>query len=390
MVVIERKGVAMKKIMAGFLSVLMLCVYAGTAFAVEKESYKVAPKELDIQQVRKEARDFIRGKKYYDGKQEKLEKLEKEYKERYGGRYEIIDEVGNKVGKYLYNEIPDIDPVHAQNDFKERLEAVRDENENNAVKAFFEVLKQKNKLQGAKDELELAQLGQSIGTLSYDLGKSISLSASNAKVMADGAALKVKEEERNLGRRYEDLNKLLGYEPSARYSLNDETVIHKIGQGDRVLIVPSNMNSEDMAKLKSLYDKKEELDRKEKAEEKRKNSWDTHIDSEKLKEEINLEEIRENYSQAEKNTLLELKKRYINGFGGFIGLDKTKKALEKQKQSLEDASLFYKLGKMSRINYLKAEMEYLQRQNGYYEELFDLYRQVDLYEQLYKEKEPKK
>ena len=96
--------------------------------------------------------------------------------------------------------------------------------------------------------------------------------------------------------------------------------VQRVGEGKNSIAVPFYLTSKELSELKRLKDQKEELDRKKKAEEKLKNSWETEAEKEKIREKINLIEKEENYQEAEDKLTLQLKKTYLGNIQQFMDL----------------------------------------------------------------------
>lgn len=376
----------MKKMASIATLIAIFCGSFSTLYAQENMIYKKSPEVLNIQKVKEEARSYIRGEENYQKKKEQLKKLEEEYERNYGGRMVLFDKTGNEVVKYLYNDEIKIDPVGSLKTLEEQLEELRVMNQDLATDAFFQLLLQRNKVGIAKTNMELADFGKEISQLSYELGKVISVNAENSEVTKRGAALGVKEEELALTREYEDLNKLLGYSPQARYQLDYDSVISKMDRGVDILYVPSNMNEESLAKLKSLSEQKKQLDRKQEAQDRLEKSWERGKEKEDIEEIINLKELKETYEKSRKDVKTGLEKSYLDGMSSFLNLDQSKKELEQQSQEYKNQTLKYNLGKISKLEYLSAQAKFFSDEKRYLDTVYALYQEVDRYERLYREK----
>lgn len=376
----------MKKMASIATLIAIFCGSFSTLYAQENMIYKKSPEVLNIQKVKEEARSYIRGEENYQKKKEQLKKLEEEYERNYGGRMVLFDKTGNEVVKYLYNDEIKIDPVGSLKTLEEQLEELRVMNQDLATDAFFQLLLQRNKVGIAKTNMELADFGKEISQLSYELGKVISVNAENSEVTKRGAALGVKEEELALTREYEDLNKLLGYSPQARYQLDYDSVISKMDRGVDILYVPSNMNEESLAKLKSLSEQKKQLDRKQEAQDRLEKSWERGKEKEDIEEIINLKELKETYEKSRKDVKTGLEKSYLDGMSSFLNLDQLKKELEQQSQEYKNQTLKYNLGKISKLEYLSAQAKFFSDEKRYLDTVYALYQEVDRYERLYREK----
>lgn len=376
----------MKKMASIATLIAIFCGSFSTLYAQENMIYKKSPEVLNIQKVKEEARSYIRGEENYQKKKEQLKKLEEEYERNYGGRMVLFDKTGNEVVKYLYNDEIKIDPVGSLKTLEEQLEELRVMNQDLATDAFFQLLLQRNKVGIAKTNMELADFGKEISQLSYELGKVISVNAENSEVAKRGAALSVKEEELALTREYEDLNKLLGYSPQARYQLDYDSVISKMDRGVDILYIPSNMNEESLAKLKSLSEQKKILDRKQEAQDKLGKSWERGKEKEDIEEIINLKELKETYEKSRKDVKTGLEKSYLDGMSSFLNLDQSKKELEQQSQDYKNQTLKYNLGKISKLEYLSAQAKFFSDEKRYLDTIYALYQEVDRYERLYREK----
>lgn len=376
----------MKKMASIATLIAIFCGSFSTLYAQENMIYKKSPEVLNIQKVKEEARSYIRGEENYQKKKEQLKKLEEEYERNYGGRMVLFDKTGNEVVKYLYNDEIKIDPVGSLKTLEEQLEELRVMNQDLATDAFFQLLLQRNKVGIAKTNMELADFGKEISQLSYELGKVISVNAENSEVTKRGAALGVKEEELALTREYEDLNKLLGYSPQARYQLDYDSVISKMDRGVDILYVPSNMNEESLAKLKSLSEQKKILDRKQEAQDRLEKSWERGKEKEDIEEIINLKELKETYEKSRKDVKTGLEKSYLDGMSSFLNLDQSKKELEQQSQEYKNQTLKYNLGKISKLEYLSAQAKFFSDEKRYLDTVYALYQEVDRYERLYREK----
>ncbi|MDO4793006.1 MAG: TolC family protein [Filifactor alocis] len=376
----------MKRMVSTALALLLIIGTFSPSLAQERVEYKKAPSSLTIQEVKKQAREFIRGEEYYKDKQVELEKLKADYEKRYGKRFVSLDKVGNeKVTYFKVDDLP-TDPVRDLEKLSEVLEEIRLANEDAAEVAFFNLLLQENKLTIAKNARELSEFGKMVSEVSHELGKIVSVDVKNAQIVKKGAILNVKQEELALDKAYEELNKLLGYSPNARYETIDESIISKAGQGIEAVYLPSNMNAEDYARLKSLNEQKKELDRKAQAQRNLDKSHERGKEKEDIEELINLKELQEDYEKTREDVTRSLQKGYIDSVSSFLDLEQARRNFEQQKKSYENEILRYKLGKVSKLDYLKKEAEYFANEKSYLETVYSLYQQVEEYKKLYREK----
>lgn len=376
----------MKRTVSTALALLMVTGAVHCSFAEEKVEYKKAPASLTIQEVKKQAREFVRAEEYYKDKKAELEKLKADYEERYGKRFVSLDKAGNeKVTYFKVDELP-TDPVKDLEKLSEVLEEIRLTNEDAAEAAFFRVLLQENKLATAKNARELSEFGKAVSKASHELGKIVSVDVKNAEAAKRGAALNVKQEELALDKAYEELNKLLGYSPEARYETVDESIVSKAGQGIESIYLPSNMSEEEYGRLKSLSEQKKELDRKKKAQSDLDKSYERGKEKEDIEELINLKELQEDYEKSREDVTRSLQKGYIDSVSSFLDLEQARRNLEQQRKGYDNETLRYKLGKVSKLDYLKKEAEYFANEKVYLETVYALYQQVEGYEKLYREK----
>lgn len=376
----------MKKTVSTVLALLMAMGTLHCSFAQEKLEYQKAPVSLTIQEAKKQAREFVRGEEYYKDKKEDLEKLKSDYEERYGKRFVSLDKVGNETVTYFKVDSLPTDPVKELEKLSEVLEEIRLANEDAAQTAFFQILLQENKLATAKNAQELSEFGKEVSKVSRELGKIVSVDVKNAEIVKRGAVLNVKQEELALDKAYEELNKLLGYSPEARYETVDESIVSKVGQGVEAVYLPSNMSEEEYGRLKSLSEQKKELDRKEEAQRNLDKSYERGKEREDLEEVINLKELQEDYQKSKEDVTRSLQKGYIDSVSSFLNLEQAKKNLEQQRKGYENEALRYKLGKISKLDYLKKEAEYFDKEKAYLDTVYALYQQVEGYEKLYREK----
>ena len=155
-----------------------------------------------------------------------------------------------------------------------------------------------------------------------------------------------------------------------------------MGEGKNSIAVPFYLTSKELSELKRLKDQKEELDRKKKAEEKLKNSWETEAEKEKIREKINLIEKEENYQEAEDKLTLQLKKTYLGNIQQFMDLSTKQQELEQEKKAYSNSELKKKLGKISKNEFLNSEKEYYTKEKGYLDAVLSMYQSIDGYAKL--------
>lgn len=375
----------MKKLVAVCSAVVLSLTAIYPSFAQMPFDY-IVPTEMTISQVREQAGKNIRGKEHYQSKQEELQKLIKEYQQRYGKRYVMIDKEGNEVVKYFYNENVQYDPINAKKDLERMLDDIRDTNEKEAVQSFLELLRQENSVFLAKNQLESEKIYMIGMNRSYRLGKKTKVDLKKEEVSLKEKTLQWKKENELFQQKYENLNRMLGYPLSARYQLNKEGIVKRVGEGKGSIVVPFYLNAEELSKLKQLKDEKEELDKKKKALEKLKDSWESEDEKEKIREKINLLEREENYQNAEDTLSLQLKKTYLSNMQQFIDLSAKQQELEHNKKDYSNLELKKKLGKVSQADFLKLEGSYYMKERGYLDAVILMYQSIDEYEKLYDKK----
>ena len=315
-----------------------------------------------------------------------MKKMIEDYQDRYGKRYVMIDKEGNEVVKYFYNDDVSYDPVNAKKELSKLLDEMRDKNEKLAIESFLELLQQQNKVFLAKNQVEYQKVRVEGQKRAYELGKKTQVELQKELSALEEHKLQLKREELLLQQRYEDLNRLLGYPVSLRYRLNQEEIVQRVGEGKNSIAVPFYLTSKELSELKRLKDQKEELDRKKKAEEKLKNSWETEAEKEKIREKINLIEKEENYQEAEDKLTLQLKKTYLGNIQQFMDLSTKQQELEQEKKAYSNSELKKKLGKISKNEFLNSEKEYYTKEKGYLDAVLSMYQSIDGYEKLYDKK----
>ena len=376
----------MKKIMAFGCSLLLSFSMVQPIFGQKASVNAVMPTEMTITAVREQSRKYIYGQEHYDNKQAELKKMIEDYQDRYGKRYVMIDKEGNEVVKYFYNDDVSYDPVNTKKELSKLLDEMRDKNEKLAIESFLELLQQQNKVFLAKNQVEYQKVRVEGQKRAYELGKKTQVELQKELSALEEHKLQLKREELLLQQRYEDLNRLLGYPVSLRYRLNQEEIVQRVGEGKNSIAVPFYLTSKELSELKRLKDQKEELDRKKKAEEKLKNSWETEAEKEKIREKINLIEKEENYQEAEDKLTLQLKKTYLGNIQQFMDLSTKQQELEQEKKAYSNSELKKKLGKISKNEFLNSEKEYYTKEKGYLDAVLSMYQSIDGYEKLYDKK----
>lgn len=300
---------------------------------------------------------------------------------RLGDSYTEINDSGKEVKRYISGGELSYDYTDRLKIFNRKIDNLKKQNELAAIGKYQDILSKEIEIAKKNNDISLSQSDLIVAKKKSETGQSLKLEVDLAQANLDTKQTELHTLQTQLESLYEDMNRLIGLQKNDRYILDTDSLLTNISLDDIKLSLPKD----GIAFV--LKDSTEIKDLKTDVEEKKRQLaiYGKHHppgtkDYEEKEKELDIYGLKKHLERSKNALYFSLEENHHNILVSLLSVSNMEKDMAFTRYEIGIMKAQYDVGMLSKLNFLKADNDRLDKENNLYTEILKTYQSILVYQ----------